>query len=120
MCFPRALARLLPSAVRVRIRSRSTSARPPSTASIKRPCRCRCRPAVPPGSKLRLSVHDLLNDSEQVEGAAREAVDPGDCHHVAGSEVLKHFEKLAAVVVRARHFLAINLGGATGGAKLHK
>jgi hypothetical protein len=37
MCFPRALARLLPSAVRVRIRSRSTSARPPSTASIKRP-----------------------------------------------------------------------------------
>ena len=37
MCFPRALARLLPSAVRVRIRSRSTSASPPSTASIKRP-----------------------------------------------------------------------------------
>ena len=39
MCSPRALARLLPSAVRVRIRSRSTSARPPSTASIKRPVR---------------------------------------------------------------------------------
>ena len=37
MCFPRALARLLPSAVRVRIRSRSTSAKPPSTASISRP-----------------------------------------------------------------------------------
>jgi len=37
MCFPWALARLLPSAVRVRIRSRSTSASPPSTASIKRP-----------------------------------------------------------------------------------
>jgi hypothetical protein len=37
MCFPWAFARLLPSAVRVRIRSRSTSARPPSTASIKRP-----------------------------------------------------------------------------------
>jgi hypothetical protein len=37
MCFPWALARLLPSAVRVRIRSRSTSAKPPSTASIKRP-----------------------------------------------------------------------------------
>ena len=37
MAFPWALARLLPSAVRVRIRSRSTSARPPSTASIKRP-----------------------------------------------------------------------------------
>ena len=39
MRFPWALARLLPSAVRVRIRSRSTSARPPSTASIKRPVR---------------------------------------------------------------------------------
>ena len=37
ICFPRAWARLLPSAVRVRIKSRSTSARPPSTASIKRP-----------------------------------------------------------------------------------
>jgi len=37
MCFPWALARLLPSAVRVRIRSRSTSAKPPRTASIKRP-----------------------------------------------------------------------------------
>jgi hypothetical protein len=35
--FPWALARLLPSAVRVRIRSRSTSAKPPSTAGIKRP-----------------------------------------------------------------------------------
>ena len=37
MAFPWALARLRPSAVRVRIRSRSTSAKPPSTASIKRP-----------------------------------------------------------------------------------
>ena len=37
MAFPWALARARPSAVRVRIRSRSTSARPPSTASIKRP-----------------------------------------------------------------------------------
>jgi hypothetical protein len=28
------------------------------------------------GSKLRLGVHDLLDDGEQVEGAAREAVNP--------------------------------------------
>ena len=35
--LPRALARLLLSAVRVRIRSRSTSARPPRTAIIRRP-----------------------------------------------------------------------------------
>ena len=37
MAFPWALARVLPSAVRVRMRSRSTSASPPNTASIKRP-----------------------------------------------------------------------------------
>ena len=37
MCFPWALAGLLPSAVQVRMRSRSTSARPPSTANIKAP-----------------------------------------------------------------------------------
>jgi len=29
-------------------------------------------------------------------------------HHVAGGEVLEHFEKLAAVVVRARDLLAVN------------
>jgi hypothetical protein len=60
-------------------------------------------------TKLRLGVHDLLDDGEQVEGAAREAVDPRDCHHVAGCEGLQHFEKLAPVVVRARHLLAVNL-----------
>jgi hypothetical protein len=37
ICFPWALARLLPSAVRVRIRSRSTSAKPPSTARVTGP-----------------------------------------------------------------------------------
>ena len=37
VCCPRALTRLLPSAVRVRIRSRSTSARPPRTAIMRRP-----------------------------------------------------------------------------------
>ena len=57
MCFPRALARLRPSAVRVRIRSRSTSAKPPSTASIKRPVLVRgVGPRFRQGSELRLSV----------------------------------------------------------------
>jgi len=37
-------------------------------------------------AKLRLGVHDLLDDGEQVEGAAREAVDPRHRHHVAGGE----------------------------------
>ena len=48
-------------------------------------------------TKLRLGVHDLLNDGEQVEGAAREAVNPRHRHHVAGREGLEHFEKLAPV-----------------------
>ena len=41
-------------------------------------------------------------DGEQIEGAAREAVNPRHRHHVAGGEALEHLEKLAAVVVRAR------------------
>jgi hypothetical protein len=69
---------------------------------------------------LRLRVHDALDDAEQVEGAAREAVNPGDGHHVAGGEVPKHFEKFAPVVVRAGHLLSVNLGGASGGAELLK
>jgi hypothetical protein len=36
------------------------------------------------GSKLRLGVHDALDDAEQVEGAAGKAVDPRHRHHVAG------------------------------------
>jgi hypothetical protein len=39
---------------------------------------------------------------EQVEGAAREAVDARHRHHVAGYEALEHLEKLAPVVVRPR------------------
>ena len=65
-------------------------------------CWCRCRPTVGQGSELRLGVHDLLDDREQVKGAAREAVNPRHRHHVTGGEGLQHFEKLAPVVVRAR------------------
>ena len=36
------------------------------------------------------------------------------CHHVAGREALEHFEKLAAVVVRARHLLAVNPAASLG------
>ena len=39
------------------------------------------------GSKLGLGVHDLLDDGEQVEGAARQPVNARHCHHVAGREV---------------------------------
>ena len=68
---------------------------------------------------MRLGVHDLLDDAEQVEGAAGEAVDARHRHHVAGGEALQHFEKLAPVAVRARHLLTVNIGAARA-AKLLK
>src|SRR5438270_3375507 len=61
------------------------------------------------GSELRLRVHDALHDPEQVEGAAREAVNPRHRHHVAGGQLAEHPVKLAAVDVRARHLLAIDV-----------
>jgi hypothetical protein len=77
MCFPWALARLLPSAVRVRIRSRSTSARPPSTASIQAAgAGAGVSPRFRQGSEFRLGLHDALDDAEQVEGAAGEGGPP--------------------------------------------
>jgi len=110
MCFPWALARLLPSAVRVRIRSRSTSAKPPSTASIKRPV------------LVSVSAHGSANDRncalastmrltipEQVEGAARKPVDPCHRHHVAGGKPIEHPQKLAPVGPRAGHLLFVDV-----------
>jgi hypothetical protein len=47
---------------------------------------------------LRACIDDLLDDGEQVKGAAGEAVNPRHRHHVAGSEGLEHFEKLAPVI----------------------
>jgi hypothetical protein len=42
----------------------------------------------------------------------REAVDPRHRHHVAVGKGDKHFQKLAPVVVCARHLLAVNFGAA--------
>jgi hypothetical protein len=57
-------------------------------------------PRLRQGSELRLGVHDALDDGEQVEGAAREAVDPRHRHHVAGAELAEHSVKLAPVGAR--------------------
>jgi hypothetical protein len=63
MGFPWALARLLPSAVRVRIRSRSTSARPPRDGEHQAPgAGAGVGPRFRQGSKLRLGVRDALDD----------------------------------------------------------
>jgi hypothetical protein len=68
-----------------------------------------------------LASHDALDDLEQVEGAAGEAVNPRHRDHVAGAETVEHAEKLAPVSARTRHLLAVDVPvGASGGAKLLK
>jgi hypothetical protein len=86
--LPAPLCAIAAAAVRVRIRSRSSSARPPSTATVKRPV------LVPvsahgfgQGSELRLGVHDALDDVEQIEGAAGEAVDARHRPDVGGGQL---------------------------------
>ena len=121
MRCPRFAARLRPSAVRVRIKSRSTSAKPPRTAIIKRPVLVAVSAHGSASDRnCALASHNPLDDGEEVEGAARQSVNPRHRHHVAGGEGLQHFEKLPPVVVRARHLLPVNLGGASGLTKLLK
>jgi hypothetical protein len=58
---------------------------------------------------LRLGVHDLLDDGEQVKRRAGQSVDPRHRHDVAGGEGHEHFEKFAPVGARARHLLAVDV-----------
>jgi hypothetical protein len=52
---------------------------------------------------------------------ARQPVDPGHRHHVAGGQLAEHPVKLAPVGPRTRHLLAVDVSaGASGGAKLLK
>jgi len=60
-------------------------------------------------AELRLGVRDALDDGKQIEGAASQPVDARHRHHVPRGEGVEQFEKLAAVAVRARHLLAVNL-----------
>jgi hypothetical protein len=64
-------------------------------------------PRLSQRAELRLGVHDLLDDGEQIKGAAREAVNACHRHHVAGGEGVEHAEKLAPVAVRACHLLPV-------------
>jgi hypothetical protein len=78
-------------------------------------------PRLGQGSELRLGVRDALDDGEQVEGAAGEAVNPRHRHHVAGGELAEHPVKLAPVGPRARYRLAVDVPAGTSGlAKLLK
>ena len=115
MCFPRSLARLLPSAVRVRIKSRSTSARPPSTASINRPVRV---PVSAHGSArdrncaLASTMRLTMAKRSRVLRAKRSA---RHGHHVAGGKTVEHAEKFAPVRPGARYFLAVDVPAAASG-----
>ena len=64
---------------------------------------------------------DALDDSEQVEGAARQPVDARHRHHVAGGELAEHPVKLAPTGACARHLLPVDVPAAASGlAKLLK
>jgi len=100
MCFPWSLARFLPSAVRVRIRSRSTSARPPSTASIKRPV------------LVQVSAHGSASDPNSALLRASSSVIPlapngrGPPHRQMVSDHSKPLEREKAWrATRVRHLL---------------
>jgi hypothetical protein len=58
--------------------------------------------------ELPARVHDLLDDGEEVEGRAGEAVDPRHRHHVAGSEAFQQSKQVAPVCSRAAHLLPVN------------
>ena len=68
---------------------------------------------------MGLRVHDAFDDAEQVEGAAREPVDPRHRHYIAGLETVEHPQKLAPVGPCASRLLAVDVpAGASGSAKL--
>jgi hypothetical protein len=63
-------------------------------------------PRLGQGSELRLGVHDLLDDGEQVERAARQPVNARHRHLVTGADGFQQLQKLAPVGPCARHLLA--------------
>ena len=67
--------------------------------------------------ELPASVHDALDDGEQLEGRASEAVDPGHHHGVAASKGLEELSQFLAVDLRAGNLLPID-GRAAGGPQL--
>ena len=72
-------------------------------------------PRLGQGLKLRLGVHDALDDAEQVKGAACQPINPCHRHHVAGGQLAEHPVKLAAVGPRAGRLLAVDVAAAETG-----
>jgi hypothetical protein len=79
------LARLLPSAVRGADQVALNIGEASENGEHQAPgAGAGVGPRFRQGSEFRLGVDDPLDDAEQVEGAAGEAVDPRHGHHVAG------------------------------------
>ena len=65
-------------------------------------------PRLRQGPEPRPGIRDLLDDGEQVEGRARQAVDARHRHHVAGGELLEHLLQLLPVGPRPGRLLPMN------------
>ena len=55
---------------------------------------------------------DALGNVQQVACAARQAVQPGDCHHVAGAQMIEHAGQLNPVAPGTRDLFCKNPGAA--------
>ena len=83
---PLALARPLPSLVRLRINSRSNSASPPRTVSINLPCAAVVRPGVPHRFEARALVGDGTEQIEEVPCRACQLIEARYHEHVVPAE----------------------------------
>ena len=55
-----------------------------------------------------VGIGDLLDDGKQVEGGARQAVNPRHHHHFPGRQVLEHLQKFLLVGPRTVHLPPVN------------
>ena len=69
--------------------------------------------------KTRAGIRNLFDDGEQVEGGARQAVDPRHHHHITAGELAEQLLQLPPVSSRARHLLPVDVP-ASGRAELVK
>jgi len=67
--------------------------------------RRRVGPRLGQAAQAGAGLLDALGNAPQVARAARQAVQPGDCHHVAGAQVIEHPGQLNPVAPGAGDFL---------------
>ena len=89
--------------------ARPTSVSPPSTVSIRRPCRGGIRPGVAKGPEPGVPGGDRGEGIEKVTGRAGQPVEPLHHKHVATSELVEHPAELAAIGLGPAPHLAEHL-----------